>query len=41
MSPEEDAGDGKTVLEGLLEKHPEQADFLIKMLLKIVMTCHF
>ena len=26
MSPEEDAGDGKTVLEGLLEKHPEQAE---------------
>jgi len=26
LSPEEDAGDGKTVLEGLLEKHPEQAE---------------
>ena len=26
MAPEEDAGDGKTVLEGLLEKHPEQAE---------------
>ena len=26
MSPEEDAGDGKTVLEGLLQKHPEQAE---------------
>ena len=26
MSPEEDAGNGKTVFEGLLDKHPEQAE---------------
>ena len=26
MSPKEDGGDGKTVFEGLQEKHPEQAE---------------
>ena len=41
MSPEEDAGDGKTVFEGLLDKNMQSEWKLIVMLLKMVMTCHF